>query len=75
MTAIDIIAQTTLGLLLMLIGIHLLTVKPKPKNTKHCPKCDNEHLVLIRSQDHKLCSDCGGLVIPWQLDDDQERLQ
>lgn len=44
------------------------------QTTKHCPQCTNTALVLVRSQNIKLCSDCGGLVIPWYLDDGQRAL-
>lgn len=44
------------------------------ETTKHCPDCGNTHLVQVRSQNIKLCSDCGGRVIPWYLDEGQRAL-
>lgn len=41
--------------------------------TKYCPNCGNTHLLLIRTQNHKYCTDCD-TKIPWYLDDDQEPL-
>jgi ribosomal protein S27E len=31
--------------------------------TKHCPKCGNTHLVLLSSQNQKLCTDCGAVLV------------
>ena len=45
--------------------------------TKECPKCGNEKLVLINTQNVKICTSCfdeEGLptVIPWHKDEGQE---
>jgi uncharacterized protein (DUF983 family) len=42
-------------------------------STKSCPKCGNTHLILIRTQNHKYCSDCD-TKINWHLDEGQEAL-
>lgn len=44
------------------------------ETTKHCPKCTNEYLGLIRSQNIKVCSDCN-LIINWYLDEGQKELK
>ena len=43
--------------------------KPKGLDTtdKLCPGCGNTHLVLLHTQNKKMCSDCG-TVFDWNLD-------
>lgn len=40
------------------------------ETTKQC-KCGNTHLILVRTQNKKLCSDCGN-VLDWFLDENQK---
>ena len=43
------------------------------QTAKKCPKCNNTFLILIRTQNMKICSDCD-TIIPWYLEKDQEPL-
>jgi endogenous inhibitor of DNA gyrase (YacG/DUF329 family) len=43
------------------------------QTTKYCPSCGNTNLILIRSQNHKYCSDCD-TKIDWFLDENQQPL-
>jgi hypothetical protein len=42
------------------------------QSTKCCPKCGNEQLLLLRTLNQKICTDCC-IVIPWYLEKDQEQ--
>lgn len=42
-------------------------------NTKRCNKCRSNKLVLLRSTNEKLCSNCGN-SITWHLDEGQKSL-
>ena len=43
------------------------------KTTKHCPKCGNTKLVLLRSQNIKICPNCN-VEIPWLLTEGQKKI-
>jgi len=43
------------------------------QSTKHCPKCGNDKLLLLRTLNKKVCTDCN-LTIDWKLDKDQRPL-
>jgi predicted RNA-binding Zn-ribbon protein involved in translation (DUF1610 family) len=43
------------------------------QTTKKCPACGNEQLLLIRTQNIKVCTDCY-IVIPWNLETNQKGL-
>ena len=43
------------------------------QTTKECPKCKNVNLLLLRSMNRKVCTDCG-TIIEWYLDKDQKPL-
>ena len=53
--------------------IHYLREHSKPRSTKRCPKCDSDVLCLLRSQNLKICHECGH-KFPWNLDEGQKRL-
>lgn len=41
------------------------------KSTKNCPKCGSDKLVLLTSQNLKICADCNH-EINWELDKGQK---
>lgn len=43
------------------------------KTTKECPNCKNVNLLLLRSLDKKICTDCD-TVIEWYLEKGQKSL-
>jgi len=47
--------------------------EPEKQSTKCCTKCGNEQLLLLRTLNQKICTDCD-IVIPWYLEKDQEQL-
>ena len=48
--------------------------KPAVKtSTKSCPKCNNNMLLQMRSQNKKVCTDCG-TELNWYLDEGQKPL-
>ena len=42
--------------------------------TKHCPKCGNERLALVRTHNLKYCIKCN-IKIPWFLEQGQKPIQ
>ena len=47
--------------------------EPEKQSTKYCPKCQNEQLLLLRTFNQKICTDCC-IVIPWYLEKGQEQM-
>lgn len=47
--------------------------KELKQSTKQCPKCKNTQLLLLRTLNLKICTDCG-IKIPWYLEDKQKTL-
>ena len=42
-------------------------------STKQCPKCYNTNLLLLRTLNLKICTDCN-IKIPWFLETNQKTL-
>ena len=45
----------------------------KPESTKCCPLCGNNRLILLTTQNLKICTDCDPhTLIEWKLDKGQK---
>lgn len=66
---VGVLGVWLLGIACVVYGMYRSRILDEP-TTKECPECGNLNLVLISTQNLKVCTDCN-TEIPWTKDEGQ----